>query len=65
TDRWNENDIHDGERYARSPLTDAYYRVTRWERIDEEKIRAIGKTEVEREDVPSEWLEVLDDAKMD
>lgn len=52
-----------GERYAKSPLTGNYYRVTKWKDLGGGKIQAQQKEQVDREDVPDEWLEVLDDAE--
>lgn len=50
-----------GERYAKSPLTGNYYRVTEWVDHGDGKIQAKDKELVDREDVPDDWLEVLDD----
>jgi len=54
-----EEDIQRGERYARSPITGTYYRVTAWVEYGGRKIRAVNKEEVAKEDVPEEWLEKL------
>jgi len=50
----------DGDRFAKSPLTDTYYRVSEWEDLGDGYIRATEKTPIAREDVPEDWLEVLD-----
>ena len=55
------SDVQTGERYAKSPLTGNYYRVTRWVRLEGDKIQAKQKEEIERSEVPEKWLEVLDD----
>lgn len=50
-------------RYARDPVygysevTDTWYRVSEWEHVDGEHIRAIRKEHVDREDVPQEWVD--------
>jgi len=54
------SDWQRGERYAKSPLTDAYYRVTAWVDHGDGKIQAKEKEEVEREEVPDDWLDALD-----
>lgn len=53
-------DIQHGERYAQSPVSGDYYRVTAWEDRGEGKIVSHHKEEVERSDVPEQWLEALD-----
>jgi len=53
------------EIYAKSQLTDAYYRVTRWVHVEGDKIKAREKEEVKRKNVPNEWLEKLDGWKDD
>jgi hypothetical protein len=55
--------IQQGERYAKSPMTGNYYRVTKWERITDERIKSLEKEIVDRDEVPQEWLEVLDDVE--
>lgn len=47
-------------RYAKSPMTGNYYRVREWDDLGDGKIKAREKEKVDREDVPGEWLEVLD-----
>jgi len=47
-------------RYAKSPMTGDYYRVTEYEDLGDGKIQAREKEQVDREDVPDEWLAVLD-----
>jgi hypothetical protein len=54
------DDIQTGERYARSPMTGCYYRVTKWVDKGDGKLVCHEKEEVEREDVPDRWLEALD-----
>jgi len=38
--------LMEGVRYGKSPISDQWYRVTRWEQRGEEKIRAVEKEEV-------------------
>lgn len=47
------------EIYAHSSTTGAYYRVTEWEDLGGGKIQARSKEQVEKEDVPDEWLEAI------
>lgn len=49
------------EIYAKSELTGNYYRVNRWDDLGDGKIQAKDKTLIEREEVPEDWLERLDD----
>lgn len=56
-----EQEVRTGERYAKSPMTGNYYRVTKWVDKGDGKIQARQKFEVDRKDVPNEWLEALDD----
>lgn len=49
----------DDARYGYSIMTDTWYRVSEWERIDDESIRAKSKEPVEREDVPEKWLDAV------
>lgn len=56
----NSANVETGERYAKSPMTGNYYRVTKWLDKGDGKIQARQKEPVDREDVPEEWLEVLD-----
>lgn len=56
-----EAEVESGEIYARSPLTGAYYRVEEWVRYDDGRIQSREKTEVDRSEVPDEWLEHLED----
>jgi hypothetical protein len=50
-----------GIRYAKSPLTGTYYRVTEWEDRGDGKIVAEQKHEVDRDEVPEVWLAALDE----
>jgi len=54
-------EVQTGERYAKSPLTGNYYRVTKWIDKGDGKIQSREKEQVDREDVPEKWLEVLED----
>jgi hypothetical protein len=48
------------EVYARSPMTDTWYRVTEYEERGENgQIVAKQKEEVDREDVPEEWQKAI------
>lgn len=48
------------EVYARSPMTDTWYRVTDYEEAGPGgKIVAKSKEEVEREEVPEEWQKAI------
>ena len=52
----------EGIRYAQSPLTGTYYRVTEWDEHEGRgKIVAREKHEVDREEVPEVWLAAIDD----
>lgn len=42
-------------RYARSPVTGRYYRVTEWVSFGDGSIQAREKEEVEADDVPERW----------
>lgn len=53
-------ELDGGDRFAKSPATGTYYRVSEWEDLGDGYIRATSKTPVPREDVPEDWLEVLD-----
>lgn len=52
--------VETGERYAQSPITGDYYRVTQWVDHGDGKIQARQKEEVDRSDVPKQWLEALE-----
>ncbi|RLM53170.1 hypothetical protein DVK02_14870 [Halobellus sp. Atlit-31R] len=54
-------DVQEGISYAKSPATGCYYRVTRWVDHGDGKIEARQKHEVDREEVPQHWLDVLED----
>jgi hypothetical protein len=47
--------------YAKSPLTGNWYRVTEWEKRGDGKIVAEKKEEVDRSDVPDEWVEATEE----
>jgi ribosomal protein L37E len=49
-------------RYARSPLTGKWYRVSDWDELEDGKIVAKSKEEVDREDVPEHWAEAIEEA---
>lgn len=49
------------ERYGYSKITDTWYRLDDWEDLGDGKVRAKGKTEVPREEVPQEWLDATDE----
>lgn len=53
---------NDTNRYGYSQLTDTWYRVTDWDDLGDGKIRAKSKEEVDREDVPREWIEATEEA---
>ena len=56
-----DGEVAHGERYAKSPLTGKYYRVTSWVDLGDGKIQSREKEEVDRSEVPEEWLEAIDD----
>jgi len=56
------DDTETGIRYAKSPTTGNYYRVTEWVDHGDGKITAREKHEVDRDEVPQVWLDQLDDA---
>ncbi len=47
--------------YAYSRATDIWYRVTKYDHVEGDKITAKEKVEVDREDVPQRWLDVTDE----
>jgi len=56
--------VHTGERYAKSPMTGTYYRVTKWEQregAEDGHIVALEKEEVDRAKVPAPWLNALEE----
>lgn len=53
-----DNDSTD--RYGYSQLTDTWYRVTDWDDLGDGKIQAKSKEEVDREDVPQEWVDATE-----
>lgn len=58
-------DSDDAERYAYSRLSDTWYIVHDWERVEGDKIIANSKEEVPREDVPQEWLDATDERPLE
>lgn len=57
----NQNEVVEtGERYAKSSMIGDFYRVTKWVDLGEGTIQARQKEEVDRENVPYEWLETLE-----
>lgn len=52
------------ERYAYSQLTDTWYIVHDWEDLGDGKLRAKSKEEVDRSDVPQEWIEATDERSL-
>lgn len=51
--------------YAYSRVTDTWYRVTEYDRVEGEKIVAKEKVEVDREAVPQAWLDATDERPLD
>ena len=51
--------IEIGVRYSYSPLSDTYYWVDEWEERGEGRIIAKTKTEIEPDEVPDGWMELL------
>jgi len=47
--------------YAYSKVTDSWYRVSEYEQKDGDKIIAKEKREVDKDDVPQEWINAIDD----
>lgn len=54
----------DAERYAYSRLTDTWYIVHDWKDLGDGKIQAKSKEQVDREDVPKEWIEATDERSL-
>ena len=54
--------IEIGVRYAYSAMSDTYYWVDEWEERGEGRIIAQSKTEVEADEVPDGWMELLTEA---
>lgn len=54
-------DVEHGIRYAKSPMTGTYYRVTAWVDHGDGKIQAREKHEVGKDEVPQVWLEEIED----
>lgn len=46
--------VYEGERYAKSPVTDNTYVVTKWEDRGDGRMVAKRKTEIDPEDIPDE-----------
>lgn len=44
-----EDEVEDGERFARSPITGTVYRVTRWIEQDDGRIVALEKEAIDDE----------------
>lgn len=55
----------DNERFGYSRLTDTWYRVTDWKDLGDGKIQAKSKEEVDRSDVPREWIEAVNERGQD
>lgn len=55
------DDVQHGIRYAKSPMTGTYYRVTAWVDHGDGKIQAREKHEVDKDEVPQVWLEEIED----
>jgi hypothetical protein len=55
------DDVKTGERYAKSPMTGNWYRVTKWIDHGDGKIQARAKTEVTKSEVPDEVVAALED----
>jgi hypothetical protein len=53
--------VEEGIRYAKSPITGNYYRVTKWIDLGDGKIKARDKHEVDRDEVPQVWLDAIDE----
>lgn len=51
----------ENKRYAYSKLTDTWYVVHDWEHVEGDKIIANGKEEVDRDEVPQEWIDATDE----
>lgn len=54
---YSEDEIEEGEKYLRSPMTGQWYRVTRWVDKGDGKFVAISKDEVDESEVPDSHLE--------
>ncbi|TKX57576.1 hypothetical protein EXE48_17925 [Halorubrum sp. ASP1] len=54
-------EVEHGIRYAKSPTTGTYYRVTAWVDHGDGKIQAREKHEVDKSEVPEVWLEAIED----
>jgi len=55
------DEVETGERYAKSPMTGTWYRVTKWVDHGDGKIQARAKTEVAKSEVPDEVVAALED----
>ena len=64
------SDVERGERVTRSPITGAFYLVTRWIDHGDGKLRALDKEEISDEevverlgdDMPDEWRKQMDES---
>jgi hypothetical protein len=55
----------DNQRYGYSKLTDTWYILHDWERLEGEKVVAKSKEEVPREEVPQKWIDATDERPVD
>ena len=53
------------ERYAYSRLTNTWYIVHEWDELGDGKIKAKSKEPVDREDVPQEWINGVEERGRD
>jgi len=51
-----DSENQSGVCYAKSPVTGNWYRVTEWEDRGDGKIVAEQKQQVDKDDVPEEWV---------
>lgn len=66
----NDSDVYtddnkQGERYAYSRTTDTWYRVTAWREVGIEKIQAISKEQIDREEVPQPIIDAMNEQSQD
>lgn len=54
------NIVDDNVIYAKSEITENYYKISKYKRVDEKRVLAIDKQEVEKSDVPEKWVKRIE-----